>query len=101
MSEELYSTLTAEQTVNATIAIAKGDKGDKGDAYIITEADKKEIKESLSGDINEIKSDLNDLTKVDVTWTKGYRLADGIQVIGDDWYITDYIELKEVFIYDK
>ena len=56
MSEELYATLTAEQTLNATIAIAKGDKGD---AYIITEADKQEIKESLSGDINELKGDID------------------------------------------
>ena len=53
MSEELYATLTAEQTLNATIAIAKGD------AYIITEADKQEIKESLSGDINELKGDID------------------------------------------
>ena len=53
MSEELYATLTAEQTLNATIAIAKGD------AYIITEADKQEIKEALSGDINELKGDID------------------------------------------
>lgn len=66
MSEELYATLTAEQTLNATIAIAKGDKGDKGDngdkgdAYVITESDKQEIKESLSGDIRELKGDLSE-----------------------------------------
>ena len=66
MSEELYATLTAEQTVNATIAIAKGDngdkgdKGDKGDAYVITDADKQEIKEALSGDIRELKGDLSE-----------------------------------------
>ena len=62
MSEELYATLTAEQTVNATIAIAKGDKGDKGDngdAYVITEADKQEIKDSLSGDISELNGDID------------------------------------------
>lgn len=34
-------------------------KGDKGDAYIITESDKQEIKESLSGDINELKGDID------------------------------------------
>lgn len=60
MSEELYATLTAEQTLNATIAIAKGDKGDKGDAYAITEADKQEIKEALSGDISELKGELSE-----------------------------------------
>ena len=60
MSEELYATLTAEQTLNATIAIAKGDKGDKGDAYIITESDKQEIKEALSGDISELKGELSE-----------------------------------------
>ena len=38
----------------------KGGKGDKGDAYIITEADKQEIKESLSGDINELKGELSE-----------------------------------------
>lgn len=46
MSEELYATLTAEQTLNATIAIAKGDKGDKGDkgeGYTLTESDKTDI----------------------------------------------------------
>lgn len=64
MSEELYATLTAEQTLNATIAIAKGDKGDKGDAYVITEADKQEIKEALSGDISELKGDLADVFSV-------------------------------------
>ena len=67
MSEELYATLIAEQTVNATIAIAKGDKGDKGDAYIITEADKQEIKESLSGDISELKSDIAEISKNSLT----------------------------------
>ena len=36
----------------------KGEKGYKGDAYIITEADKQEIKESLSGDISELKNSL-------------------------------------------
>ena len=38
----------------------KGEKGDKGDAYIITEADKQEIKEALSGDISELKSELSE-----------------------------------------
>ena len=37
----------------------KGEKGGKGDAYIITEADKQEIKESLSGDISELKRDID------------------------------------------
>lgn len=72
MSEELYATLTAEQTLNATIAIAKGDKGDqgdKGDAYVITEADKQEIKEALSADISELKGDLaNKLPKSPANW---------------------------------
>lgn len=44
-------------------------KGDKGDAYVITEADKQEIKEALSGDINELKGDLNELD---------YRLSESI-----------------------
>ena len=39
----------------------KGDKGDKGEAYIITEADKKEIKEALSGDISELKGEIEAL----------------------------------------
>ena len=39
----------------------KGDNGDKGDAYIITEADKKEIKEALSGDISELKGEIEAL----------------------------------------
>ena len=70
MREELYATLTAEQTVNATIAIAKGDKGDKGDngdAYVITEADKQEIKDSLSGDISELKGDIAEISKNSLT----------------------------------
>lgn len=48
-------------------------KGDKGDAYIITEADKQEIKESLSGDIRELKGDLvdiEDLTGIDTSVKK-------------------------------
>lgn len=36
----------------------KGNKGDKGDAYVITDADKQEIKEALSTDISELKGDL-------------------------------------------
>ena len=44
-------------------------KGEKGDAYIITEADKQEIKEALSGDISELKSDLaNKLPKSPADW---------------------------------
>ena len=35
-------------------------KGDKGDAYIITEADKQEIKEALSGDISELNGELSE-----------------------------------------
>ena len=38
----------------------KGEKGDKGDAYTITEADKQEIKQALSEDINELKSELSE-----------------------------------------
>ena len=37
----------------------KGKKGDKGDDYIITEADKQEIKEALSADISELKGDID------------------------------------------
>ena len=50
--------------------------------------------------ISDLKGDLTDLTKVDVTWTKGYRLADGTQVVGDDWYITDYIELSDDILFN-
>ena len=42
-------------------------KGDKGDAYIITESDKQEIKEALSGDINELKGDLAEISKYSLT----------------------------------
>ena len=38
----------------------KGDKGDKGDSYTITEADKQEIKQTLSGDISELKDELSE-----------------------------------------
>ena len=54
---------------------------------------------SIKADLGELKSDLGDLTKVDVTWTKGYRLNSGAQVVGDDWYITDYIELKDDILF--
>lgn len=53
-------TLTEVEVINGTLAFSKGDKGDKGDAYIITESDKQEIKEALSGDIRELKSDLSE-----------------------------------------
>ena len=79
MREELYATLTAEQTVNATIAIAKGDKGDKGDngdAYVITEADKQEIKDSLSGDISELKGDLDEFRFMQIPKKVGGGLED-------------------------
>ena len=42
-------------------------KGDKGDDYIITEADKQEIKESLSADISELKSDIAEISKYSLT----------------------------------
>ena len=45
----------------------KGEKGDKGDAYIITESDKQEIKEALSGDISELKSDIAEISKNSLT----------------------------------
>ena len=45
----------------------KGDKGDKGDAYTITEADKQEIKQALSEDINELKSDIAEISKNSLT----------------------------------
>lgn len=97
MREELYATLTAEQTVNATIAIAKGDKGDKGDAYIITEADKKEIKEALSGDIRELKSDLaNKLPKSPADWVPW--TADEQAVARDRIGINEYDLIDEITI---
>lgn len=57
------------------------------------------LKARLDAENNQLKGDLTDLTKVDVTWTKGYRLADGTQVVGDDWYITDYIELSDDILF--
>lgn len=63
-----------------------------------TFATKTEIN-NTNTEVSELKSDLTDLTKVDVTWTKGYRLSYGIQVVGDDWYITDYIELKDDILF--
>ena len=54
---------------------------------------------AVRGQIGELKSDLDNLTKVNVTWTKGYRLANGIQVVGGDWYITDYIELSDDILF--
>lgn len=68
MSDELKGTITAEVSMSGGLLVAKGDKGDKGDkgykgdAYIITDADKQEIKEALSGDISELKGDLVNLT---------------------------------------
>lgn len=62
--DKLTGTLTLGATMSGGLLVAKGDKGDtgdKGDAYIITEADKQEIKEALSGDISELKSDLINL----------------------------------------
>ena len=58
--DKLTGTLTLGATMSGGLLVAKGDKGD---AYIITESDKQEIKEALSGDINELKGDLSD--KVD------------------------------------
>lgn len=100
MSEELYATLTAEQTLNATIAIAKGDKGDKGDAYVITEADKQEIKEALSSDIRELKSDIaNKLPKSPADWgpwpAEEQAVARARIGIPGDFEMVAYIELAE------
>lgn len=54
--DKLTGTLTLGATMSGGLLVAKGDKGD---AYVITDADKQEIKEALSGDINKLKSDLN------------------------------------------
>ena len=54
--DKLTGTLTLGATMSGGLLVAKGDKGD---AYIITEADKQEIKEALSGDISELKGDLS------------------------------------------
>lgn len=85
MSDELKGTITAEEVITGGLAIAKGDKGDKGDngdkgdAYIITEADKQEIKESLSGDISELKGDL-----VNVIGTNEKEIAEIIDLSSAD-----------------
>lgn len=66
-------TLTEVEVINGTLAFSKGDKGDKGDngdkgdAYVITDADKQEIKESLSGDIRELKGDIAEISKYSLT----------------------------------
>ena len=53
----------------------------------------------IQTDVSELKSDLTDLTKVDVTWTNGYRLSNGAQVAENGWYITDYIELRDDILF--
>lgn len=58
--DKLTGTLTLGATMSGRLLVAKGDKGDKGDAYIITEADKQEIKEALSGDIRELNGELSE-----------------------------------------
>lgn len=58
--DKLTGTLTLGATMSGRLLVAKGDKGDKGDAYIITEADKQEIKDSLSGDISQLKDELSE-----------------------------------------
>ena len=58
--DKLTGTLTLGATMSGRLLVAKGDKGDKGDDYIITEADKQEIKESLSADISELKGELSE-----------------------------------------
>ena len=40
-------TITFNDGTTSTFTVTNGAKGDKGDAYIITEADKQEIKEAL------------------------------------------------------
>lgn len=64
--DKLTGTLTLGDTMSGRLLVAKGDKGDKGDAYIITESDKQEIKEALSGDISELKGDIEKLQKYTV-----------------------------------
>ena len=61
----VYSDFTAEQLDNLKGPKGdigptgqKGDKGDKGDAYILTEADKTEIAESVNGSVTKIKQEL-------------------------------------------
>lgn len=67
--DKLTGTLTLGATMSGGLLVAKGDKGDKGDAYVITESDKQEIKEALSGDISELKGDLaGKLPKSPVDW---------------------------------
>ena len=62
--DKLTGTLTLGATMSGGLLVAKGDKGD---AYIITEADKQEIKEALSGDISELKSDIAKISKNSLT----------------------------------
>ena len=65
--DKLTGTLTLGATMSGGLLVAKGDKGEKGDAYIITESDKQEIKEALSGDISELKSDIAEISKNSLT----------------------------------
>ena len=106
--DKLTGKLTLGATMSGGLLVAKGekgDKGDKGDAYVITDADKQEIKESLSGDIRELKSDLVDLENTTVNTiestnkfdtsigTHEYYLSTGDILQNDYFLLSDFIEI--------
>ena len=55
---------------------------------------------AIRGQVSDLNHALSNLTDIDVTWKEGYRLAgNGEEVSGSDWYITDFIELRDDIIY--
>lgn len=117
--DKLTGTLTLGATMSGSLLVAKGDKGDKGDAYIITEADKQEIKEALSGDISELKSDLADtenllIRTINDNLLKGVSMNQGKKQqwnsselidADDNFYVTDFFPVSyadcPLYIVDK
>lgn len=84
-------------------------KGDKGDAYVITEADKQEIKEALSGDINELKGDLVNILNDEMprNLVKGFyvNLNTGALEHDNEYTATGFIDVsgldRIIFVNDK
>lgn len=66
-NEDYSLTLTFNDGSTFITAPVKGEKGDKGDAYIITEADKHQIADEVESkyttELGEIKQDFNDLSE--------------------------------------